>query len=378
MLLMIRRHQLMLTLGIMLALAIFGISNFIYFKLLHCTSDIIEPSEAEVQLLVEEIFSQRNQAILNQNLERLKSLYDRNTKYGVWTYEHQAKKLQYLKMWGEKQGAEICRIKSIVKIRHIRPRSNNGLRITLLSSTEYQYSYNDDQANSRKKFNLMRIGSYHSLDLIKKEQQWLIRREWFTDPFADALELNQEKIIAERDFILAQNPPDLSNLNPRRIKAVAYADRYCGAAANDEIGFHYNPKYKNYNYYGGDCANFASQVLHEGGGFRKTKGWNYGKGASKAWVNAGAFNQYMLNSGRASKLAYGTYSQVLKASFKLLPGDYIAYEKKGKVTHISVVTGVDSKGFALTNSHNADRYRVPWDLGYGNKGIKFWLVRVHY
>lgn len=327
MLLMIRRHQLMLTLGIMLALAIFGISNFIYFKLLHYTSDIIEPSEAEVQLLVEEIFSQRNQAILNQNLERLKSLYDRNTKYGVWTYEHQAKKLQYLKMWGEKQGAEICRIKSIVKIRHIRPRSNNGLRITLLSSTEYQYSYNDDQANSRKKFNLMRIGSYHSLDLIKKEQQWLIRREWFTDPFADALELNQEKIIAERDFILAQNPPDLSNLNPRRIKAVAYADRYCGAAANDEIGFHYNPKYKNYNYYGGDCANFASQVLHEGGGFRKTKGWNYGKGASKAWVNAGAFNQYMLNSGRASKLAYGTYSQVLKASFKLLPGDYIAYEK---------------------------------------------------
>lgn len=196
----------------MLALAIFGISNFIYFKLLHYTSDIIEPSEAEVQLLVEEIFSQRNQAILNQNLERLKSLYDRNTKYGVWTYEHQAKKLQYLKMWGEKQGAEICRIKSIVKIRHIRPRSNNGLRITLLSSTEYQYSYNDDQANSRKKFNLMRIGSYHSLDLIKKEQQWLIRREWFTDPFADALELNQEKIIAERDFILAQNPPDRDNI----------------------------------------------------------------------------------------------------------------------------------------------------------------------
>jgi len=120
-------------------------------------------------------------------------------------------------------------------------------------------------------------------------------------------------------------------------------------------------------------------MLFEGGGFRKNRIWNYEKGqGSKAWLNANAFNQYMLNSGRASRIAYGSYDQILKSSFKLLPGDYVAYEKKGKVTHISVVSGQDSKGYALVNSHNSDRYRVPWDLGWNNKGIKFHLVRVHY
>lgn len=86
----------------------------------------------------------------------------------------------------------------------------------------------------------------------------------------------------------------------------------------------------------------------------------------------------MMGSGRASRLAYGKYNQVLPASYKLLPGDYIAYEKKGKVIHVSVVTGADSKGYTLTNSHNADRFRVPWDLGYGDKGVRFWLMQVHY
>jgi hypothetical protein len=224
----------------------------------------------------------------------------------------------------------------------------------------------------------MRIGTYHSLDLICKDNRWQITREWYTDPFADALKTKKNEIYNEQAFILAQEPRHLVHINPLRVKAVAYADTYCGAAANDEVGFKYNPKYKNYNYSGGDCANFLSQVLHEGGGFRKTSIWNYGKDGSRAWANAHAFNRYMLDSGRASLIAKGTYNQVLKNSYQLLPGDYIAYEKKGRVSHVSLVTGADSRGYALTNSHNADRYRVPWDLGYGDPSVRFWMVKVHY
>jgi ABC-type uncharacterized transport system permease subunit len=46
--------------------------------------------------------------------------------------------------------------------------------------------------------------------------------------------------------------------------------------------------------------------------------------------------------------------------------------------HIAVVTGADSKGYALVNCHNADRFKVPWDLGWSDKGITFRLIRVHY
>lgn len=366
------RKQLIFLLGF-LAVILFWLGNSLCFLWQQCTAPELTIPESEVFCLVDDIFYLRNQAILQGNLPALAGLYDRSARNGIWAYEHQAKKEKYLRNWLYKQGAKLTTIKSLIRLRRVQPRKD-GIKITLLASTEYRYIYQNEPSRE----NLMRIGTYHSLELLQKEEQWLISREWYTDPFADALAMEKDQAEADHLFIPSQKSRNFSNLNPRRIKAVAYADEYCGAAANDEQGFKYNPKYTNFNYSGGDCANFASQVLHEGGGFRKNYTWNYGKGASRAWVNAQAFNRYMLNSGRASRIAYGTYSQVLKPSYELLPGDYIAYEKKGKVTHISVVTGTDSKGYALTNSHNADRYRVPWDLGYGDRGIKFWLVRVNY
>ena len=140
----------------------------------------------------------------------------------------------------------------------------------------------------------------------------------------------------------------------------------------------YNKKYKNYNGLGGDCANFASQVLYEGGKFKKTGSWNYEKDGSRAWVNAQGFKDYLIYSGRGSLIVHGTYDKVLKLSYKLLPGDIVGYEKKGKVIHVSVVTGADSRGYSLVNCHNTDRFKVPWDLGWSDKGIKFWLIRVNY
>lgn len=366
-----RKHFLLLLGPLVLIPLIAG--RFLYYYLLQCSTPEIIIPETEVFALVDQFFDSRNQALLQGNLEVLAGLYDRSTRTGIWAYEHQAKKEKYLRNWCYKQGAKLSAIKSLVRLRQVRPR-NDGVRVTLLASTEYRYFYENEPST----INLMRIGTYHSLDLVQRDETWLISREWYTDPFADALAMDKSQAAADKAFILSQKPRDFTGLDSRRLKAVAYADEFSGAAANDEQGFRYNPKYQNYNYSGGDCANFASQVLHEGGGFRKTPAWNYGKGASRAWVNAHAFNHYMINSGRASRIAYGTYSQVLKASYQLLPGDYIAYEKKGKVTHISVITGADSKGYALTNSHNADRYRVPWDLGYGDRGIKFWLMRVHY
>ncbi len=216
------------------------------------------------------------------------------------------------------------------------------------------------------------------MDIEKLGESWVIVREWYTDPFADSLHLDQIKSKPITEFILNQNKRDITNLNERRKSALEYMDKYCGAAGDDEYDFKYNDKYKNYNSLGGDCANFASQILYEGGSFRKNYTWNYEKDGSRAWVNAQGFKDYMLYSGRASRIDYGSYDNIYKASYKMLPGDFVAYEKNGKITHISVVSGVDSKGYTLVNSHNTDRYKVPWDLGWSDKGIRFWLIHVHY
>ena len=328
--------------------------------------------ESNIQI-IEELLYSRNSTLLNGDLETIQALYDRNTKLGTWAYEHQLKKMKYLHNWAGKQGIIFTNIESKFKIRNVKE-NGNTTSYNFICSTEYSYVYENEPEIE----NLFRIGTYHSLKLQKIDNSWLIVKEWYTDPFADSLELEDLKKEEFKEFILKSNPRDFSNLNQRRVSAVEYADRYCGAAADEEFGFSYNKKYKDYNPLGGDCANFASQILFEGGKFKKTKAWNYTKDGSKSWVNAQAFKDYMLNSGRASLIAKGSYNQVFKASFKLLPGDFVAYEKKGKVTHISVVTGADSKGYSLVNCHNTDRYRVPWDLGWSNNNIKFWLVRVHY
>ncbi len=326
-----------------------------------------------VETLIIDIFDIRNLALLEKDLDVLEYLYNKNKKYGLWAYEHELKKMKYLHMWSEKQGIQFIDVDTKIKIKNIQDKELS-LQISIIASTEYKYVYIDEP----NKVNMFRIGTYHLLNLEREEDKWLITRDWYTDPFADSLNLDQIKSKEVKKYITSQNFRDLTNVNERRKKAIEYADKFCGAAADEEYDYKYNEKYKNYNHLGGDCANFASQMLYEGGGFKKTYSWNYVKDGSKAWVNAQAFKSYMVYSGRASVIARGTYQQVYKMSNKLLPGDFVAYEKKGKITHISVISGADSKGYSLVNSHNTDRYRVPWDLGWSDKNIKFWLVRVHY
>lgn len=331
-------------------------------------------NNAEVKAIVEQIFITRNKSILDQDLEAIDSLYDKKSQYGVWAYEHEEKKMKYLHNWSEKQGVKFIDITPTVVLRRVRGNSDT-YSMNILCSTEYKYVYEND----KEKVNSFRIGTYHSITLKKIEANWFITKEWYTDPFADSLNLENIKTDSIKDYILTQTARDFSTLPKRRKDAVDYAYKYSGAANEEKYGFVYNKSYGDFNPQGGDCANFASQILFEGGKFRKTSAWNFSKGTgSKAWLNAQGFKDYMIASGRASVVASGNYDKVYKAAYKLKPGDFIAYEKGGKITHVSTVTDADSKGYTLVNCHNTDRNRVPWDLGWSNKTIKFWLISVHY
>lgn len=343
------------------------------FLLLLCVStsyevfnfDLEQAAEQEITDAVKQMFFERNKAIINGDLKLIENMYDISTKYGNWAYQHELTKVKYIHNWEQKQGVEFTDIIPTVVVRSVKPKDGK-YTVNLLCSTEYKYSYENEPEVS----NSLRIGTYHVLDVMQVNEEWKITREWYKDPFEDILNLGKLKVDSIKEFILSQGPRDFSNIGERRKAAVEYADKY---------GFKYNKKYRNYNSRGGDCANFASQILHEGGKFRKTHMWNYdSKGATRAWVNAGGFKNYMIGSGRASLIAYGSYEKVYKASYKLLPGDFIAYEKNGDITHISVVTGADSKGYTLVSCHNTDRNRVPWDLGWSSSKIKFWLIRVHF
>jgi len=358
----------------------FKIKILVIILLFICLGESVEAATApdiskeDITSYIEMIFQNRNKAILTEDIELIESIYDIDTQYGAWAFEYEIRKMKYIRNWAEKQGVKFIDINPKVVVKSVKG-NNSNISVYLLCSTEYKYVYEDQPDIG----NMSRIGTYHNLQLVNKNGIWVIAKEWYKDPFGDSLNLENIKASSIKAYILAQNQRDYSGLSSRRIAAVNYANQYCGAASEEQYGYKYNKKYRDYNPMGGDCANFASQILYEGGKFKKTSGWNYdGSGATGPWLNADKFKRYMVNSGRASVIAYGSYDQVYKASFKLLPGDFVAYEKKGDINHISVVSGADSKGYSLVTCHNSDRNNVPWDLGWSNKDIKFWLVRVHY
>lgn len=367
----IKAKRIILTLCALFALA--AEVAALYYLTPRGAAAAVNMTEGETEFLLQNIAGIRNKALLEGDTETIKALYDTEKKNGLYAYDHEVKKIKYIANWSEKQDVRFTNADSTVVVKWDRKNESGSITINFLMSTEYRYVYSDAPFEE----NVMRIGTYHEMDLKPQQEDWLITREWYTDPFADSLDLEKLKTDEIQQAILSHGPRDLSNMNERRAAAVEYANKYAGAADSGENGYGYNKEFKNYNNVGGDCANFASQVLLAGG-FKKTGSWNYQKDGSRAWLKSAYLKDFLLHSGRGSLITSGTYSKVLALSYELLPGDIVAYYKKGKIVHVSVVTGADSKGYALVNCHNTDRYRVPWDLGWSNSGIKFYFIRVNY
>lgn len=335
-----------------------------------------DPKEISEQytVLLENLFDYRNKAILNKNEDILRGLYDTDIKFGLWAYEQEVKKMKYLENWSSKQGVNFNDIKTKVKIKKIREREKNLYGIICNVSTEYKYSYE----NEPNKVNMFRIGTYHYLHVRIEDGSYVITKEWYTDPFADSLNLDNIKSDDIKNYIINHEQTHLE-LTKEQKKAIEYAHKYCGTAADEEFGLKFNTKYRDFNGDGGDCANFASQIMYESGRFKKNAIWNYENGnATKAWVNAQGFKNYIINSGRGGYISKGSYEEVYREAYNLKPGDFVGYEKNGRITHVSTVTGFDSKGYPLVTCHNTDRLLVPWDLGWSDKTIKFHLINVNY
>lgn len=156
-------------------------------------------SKEEVTKALEQIFEIRNRAILTQDVEMIESIYDLDTKYGTWAMEYEIKKLKYLHNWAEKQGVKFTEINPTLVIRSIKG-NNNKYSVNLLCSTEYKYVYE----NQENEINSSRIGTYHTINLLNKDGVFIITKEWYTDPFADSLNLENIKADDIKQYILSQ------------------------------------------------------------------------------------------------------------------------------------------------------------------------------
>lgn len=325
---------------------------------------------------IEEIFRFRLQALLSGDTSNLQNYYDVSQITGQWALNHEIGRTKYLQEWLGKRGLEIVESKLDLRIVEASPRKELGSA----SIAQHLILTYRPRGSGQGKEGQMGFRTLHWVELIFKDGRWLIQKDWYWDPLeADDLEPEIEAIpsVAGRN----SGPESWVNGEGRynRKGAVWYAERYSGVRMGIGDG-RYNPNYKDFTWEGGDCANFASQVLTDkkAGGIPRDWNWFYSRGqATTAWVQAAALVQHLLYSGLAMVVKKGDLKEVWESVKFLEPGDIIGYEEKGEIVHVSIVTGKDANGYTIVNSHTADRYHVPWDLGW-DKYTSYWLLRITY
>lgn len=341
--------------------------------------------------------------------------YMPKVKTARWALEHEYGKIKYMKAWTQNRKVRFVHSKPTIKVKQLRVNEEKA-RFYVEQSHSLGYVYpNEEQVN------MFGVGTRHIIELKRSGEQWLINMEWYTDPLGDDTEVPDVTPALMPWRSLRQRAPaftgtsafkaasirteatdgkDFRSGPPRfldakgaatlrgaleanpigpvatagydREGAVAYADKYCGVAWGCGNEHRYNPRFRDYNGVGGDCTNYVSQVLRDGGGLKMP-----------IFTRVDGLAGHIQYSGRGSLAAKGPYHRLVKVAQErpggfpawLKLGDAIAYQEKGEMAHFAVITGFDNHGYPLVNSHTADRYHVPFDLGWDKKTI-YWLFKL--
>ncbi len=295
------------------------------------------------------------------------------SKTAKWAMSHEHGKLRYMKQWAQNRKVRFVHSKPTIKVKQLKVTPDRA-RFYVAQSLALGYVYPNEE-----QINMFGVGTRHIIELRRQGDKWLISLEWYTDPLGDDTEVPDvtPALVPDTPFpatpVLQRVPAGpVAAKGYDRDGAVRYADEYCGVAWGCGNSNRYNTNFRDYNGVGGDCTNYVSQALREGGGVKVP-----------IITRVDTLAAHLQHSGRASMVARGAFQQLWKEAASrsegfgrwIKKGDLVAYQEKGKLEHFAIVTGFDSRGYPLVNSHTADRYHVPFDLGWDRKTV-YWLFKV--
>ncbi|MGG1660080.1 amidase domain-containing protein [Brevibacillus sp. NRS-1366] len=335
----------------------------------------------DIQAFLHRLFAARIQLLVDKQYKNVQPFYLPAEKLSRLAMEHERKRTIYINKWADARKVKFVFSSGDIRIIRVKNMGDTA-RVSVTQSLQLTYQYSDQELHT------MGIGTRHVLTLKKHDGKWHVLKEWYLDPLDENPRLIPASQPVEKTFMSNGHSNHKGRKKYNREKAVQYANKYAGLANQIGSNQRYNKKYLDYTFKGGDCTNFTSQVLgdrEEGGGLPMRPDWHYkySQGGNVSWVRTDSLKNFLIRSGYGTLIARGTYDQVAKPTKKfpntalaeLKPGDVIGYEMGGDIDHFSVVTARDIRGYTLVNSHTADRYHVPWDLGW-DKNTKFLLFRI--
>ena len=140
-----------------------------------------------------------------------------------------------------------------------------------------------------------------------------------------------------------------------------------------------NPKYKDYEDWGGDCTNFISQCVHagkipfdhEGGDILKQWYWYSDMARTPSWTAAEPFYKYIIGNNSQNTSNYGIYAKEV-AYEDLEIGDIVQliYENNLAYHNLIITDKIVQDGLFvdyLICQHTYDLYNYPLSLKAGMK-----------
>lgn len=351
----------------------------------------VQAKQEELQARLEEIFEARAQAIITgAKPTTVLGHYDSTSLLGKYALVHEKTRLEYIQLWAAKRGVSFTEATPSLRIPWSQIEKDSA-ELVVHQSLKLGYIYPGDSH-----INHFGIGTRHWMKLARKDGEWLIIQDFYTDGIFDNT-LSPDPVPGEGSAYVQGAELILQVKNGPtgafdREGAVRYADKYAGLALSLGKDNNYNTRYKNMRDAGGDCTNYVSQCLadKEGGKLPMDGAWFYlrdrrGGEGSQAWVRAHTFADWIIYNGRGKRAARGNFCEVNNPTSEfpagairdLQKGDVIGYGKRGGyVEHLAIVVGKDSKGYPLINSHSVDRFHCPWDIGYDKTTI-FHLLKIN-
>ena len=355
-------------------------------------TDNNENIEDNIINFFQDVFTIRNEAFLNGNVEKLYKFYDTNQTFSAYSLKHEFKRIAYLRDWANERNITFKRIQSSPNIKALKV--NNGTyNLTLSEEYKFDYSYNSDP----EKLNTFGIELIHTLELKDNGDTFIITKDYYEDYFKNSLDdydfdLTEKNIplsksnIRTFNFNIESKPTSSTNYN--RLSAVNYANKYCGIsfASNEKTNLDY------YTYLAGDgnATNFISQCLSdklEGGGMIQDKDWSYkntkekGVKATSSWVKPEELINYLLNNNKATISYLGNVNDISETmnnnNNKISLGDLVIFKKGNYIESISIITDFDNNNYPLVNSNSINTYKAPFDLGINTENYTCLILSIN-
>ena len=185
-------------------------------------------------------------------------------------------------------GLDYVEYKYFINIKEIQFNDKEGIATVILEES-HDVVFSSTQPIVSKMYNLE-----HVVSLTKTETGWKIVNDVYEDYLNRVLSetgMSKEEVIEVLDRSYAKyskeinsDPSDMTFGNSVFSNASSYYNRSGAVNYAHQYAYNYNTAYYDFGGVGGDCTNFVSQAIHEGGGISEEVAYGpYGSPGSPGW-----------------------------------------------------------------------------------------------